>query len=237
MRLATSTAAALLFMSSAASALSFNLSQSAQCAPLNVTFAPSRDTSRFPYIVWVSSLFSAAQSFQINSNYQRDANGNITFQYRVPPQSNTFNSFVVTLADAKGDANSSRPLVPLNNLGTPSTCDPYTTSAAFTWASDSLTGSINNMVQCGQIKLYTVDERGTRPFTITFVPLGGTPLTINIPASATPRQSFFNYTATLPYSEGTQFFLVAGDATGATSGGASQLFTVGAATNAAPTAF
>lgn len=86
-------------------AFTFDLSSPAECAPLNISFTPSTSSGTFPYVVWISSLYSAAESFQINSDYQRDADGRITFQYNVPPQSNTFNTFAVTVSDSKGNGN------------------------------------------------------------------------------------------------------------------------------------
>ncbi len=211
---------------SAMARLDFNLSSSVACAPLNVTFTP--EANGFPYIVWVSSFFSAAQSYRINSDYQRDANGQITFQYQVPSQSNIFSSYAITVADSQGNANTSRPLAPNPPADASITCDPYTTGSSFLFASDSRVGTVNNMVQCGTVQFYTIDNRGTSPYTVTLVPIGGRPLTINIPSSATPSQTFFNYTTLVPFAEGTQFFVVLGDALGGVQGGTSPLYTVGA---------
>ncbi|KDN53493.1 hypothetical protein K437DRAFT_96 [Tilletiaria anomala UBC 951] len=227
--LASLAASAATLSPGAAAALTFNLSSPAVCAPLNVTFTPT--SSGFPYVVWVSSLFSATQSYRINKDYQRDANGDITFQYTIPPKSSTFSTFTVTVADAQGNGNTSRPLAPYVPAGSTASCDPYTASNSFLWASDSLVGSTNNMVQCGNIKFYTLDSRGTRPFTLTYLPLQGVPQTVNVPASATQNQTFFNYTTILPYAQGTDFFIVLGDGTGGATGGTSQLYRVGASSD------
>lgn len=89
--------------------LDLTTSVSQVCTPLNVTWTPEADG--YPYTVWVTGLRGASDSYRINSDYQPNS-PNITFQYVVPPPSVGFNSYVVTVADNKGNGNTSKLLWP-----------------------------------------------------------------------------------------------------------------------------
>ncbi|PWN53848.1 hypothetical protein IE53DRAFT_96302 [Violaceomyces palustris] len=204
--------------------LDISTSISQQCTPLNVTWVPQRDA--YPYTVWIGGLLTSVETFRVDSNYQPNAE-QLTFQYSVPAQSSTFNNFVVTVADSLGNGNTTRPLNVATPSGSSSSCDPFTAQSSWVWAGDSQVGGINNMVQCGTVRFYNIDRRGTRPFTISWVPVNGTPITVNVPQSATSDISTFIYNSTVPFAEGTQFQIVLGDASGGASGGGSQLYTVG----------
>lgn len=91
---------------------------------------------------------------------------------------------------------------------------------------------MTNMVQCGDVRFYPVDQRGTAPYSITLVPLGGLPRTFSVPATSTPRESFFNYTLPVPFPAGTQFYTLVSDAKGTGSGGGSPIYTVGRSNDA-----
>ncbi|KAI3476381.1 hypothetical protein L1887_62033 [Cichorium endivia] len=86
------------------------------------------------------------------------------------------------------------------------------------------------MIQCGAVKVYNIGDRGTRPFTISFVPLGGAPVSVQVPQLYTLNISSFVYQTLVPFAQGTQFQTVVGDASGPGSGGASEIFTVGPST-------
>ncbi|SPO22879.1 uncharacterized protein UTRI_01557 [Ustilago trichophora] len=207
-----------------ATAFPLNHTVSQQCMPLNVTW--KAEPSGFPYTVWVLANHGFAQTYRINSDYQPGAEY-ITFQYVVPPPTAGFTSYVVTVGDSRGDGNTTQAL----GINTPpesdSNCPAYTGSAAFTYAADSKNGS---MIQCGAVNFYNIGTRGTRPFTISFVPLGGTPVSVQVPDRYTLNISNFNYLSYVPFAQGTQFQTVLGDASGPGSGGASEIYTVGPST-------
>ncbi|KAJ1032383.1 hypothetical protein NDA16_000410 [Ustilago loliicola] len=206
------------------SAFPLNYTVSQQCTPLNVTWKAV--PQGFPYTVWILANHGFVQTFRINSDYQPGSDY-ITFQYVVPPPSAGFTSYTVTVGDSRGDGNTTRALGITTPPESSSDCPAYTGSAAFTYAADPRNGS---MIQCGAVRFYNIGDRGTRPFTISFVPLGGTPVSIQVPDSATLNISNFQFESLVPFVDGTQFQTVLGDASGPGSGGASEIFTVGPST-------
>ena len=212
-------------LSPTASAFPLNITVSQQCTPLNVTWRAFPEA--FPYTVWVVANHGFVQTFRINSDYQPGLD-HITFQYVVPPPSAGFGSYTVTVGDSRGDGNTTQAL----GIGTPngssSNCPAYTGSAAFTYAADSRNAT--SMIQCGAVNFYNIGDRGTRPFTISFIPLGGTPVSVQVPDRATLNISNFNYLSLVPFEQGTKFQTVLGDASGPGSGGASEVFDVGPST-------
>ncbi|EST10212.1 hypothetical protein PSEUBRA_000628 [Kalmanozyma brasiliensis GHG001] len=216
---------ACLALSTSTAAFPITVSVSQQCAPLNVTW--KAEPQAFPYTVWIAANHGFVQTYRINSDYQPGSD-HITFQYVVPPPTGGFTSYTVTVADSLGDGNTTQALGINTPSGSTSNCPAYTGSAAFTYAADSSNGT--SMIQCGQVRFYNVGDRGTRPFTISFIPLGGTPVSVQVPDSATLNISNFIYTTLVPFAQGTQFQTVLGDASGPGSGGASQIFTVGPST-------
>jgi len=86
------------------------------------------------------------------------------------------------------------------------------------------------MIQCGAVNFYNIGTRGTRPFTISFIPQGGAPVSVQVPDSYTLNISNFNFLSYVPFVQGTQFQTVLGDASGPGSGGASGIYTVGPST-------
>ncbi|KAJ9479865.1 hypothetical protein PHBOTO_003350 [Pseudozyma hubeiensis] len=207
------------------SAMPLNVTVSQQCTPLNVTWRA--EPQSFPYTVWVVANHGFVQTFRINSDYQPGAD-HVTFQYVVPPPSAGFTSYTITVGDSRGDGNTTQALGIGTAAGSTSNCAAYTGSAAFTYAADPRNGT--SMIQCGAVDFYNIGDRGTRPFTISFIPLGGTPVSVQVPNSATLNISNFKYLTYVPFQEGTQFQTVLGDASGPGSGGASEIFTVGPST-------
>lgn len=110
----------------------------------------------------------------------------------------------------------------------PATCQPYAATSAFNYAGDSQTGNDLDRVQCSEVRYYPVQPpfRGTAPYSISLVPLHGTPVTVNIPSSATRNESYFVYNSRIPFAAGTQFYQFLSDATGGGSGGGSSIYTV-----------
>lgn len=213
-----------LALSTSTSAFPLNVTVSQQCTPLNVTWKAVPES--FPYTVWIAANHGFVQTYRINSDYQPGAEY-ITFQYIVPPPSGGFTSYTVAVGDSRGDGNTTQAL----GINTPSTsssdCPAFSGSAAFTYAADPRNGS---MIQCGAVHFYNVGDRGTRPFTISFIPLGGTPVSVQVPDRYTLNTSNFDYQTLVPFAQGTQFQTVLGDASGPGSGGASAIFTVGPST-------
>ena len=167
------------------------------------------------------------QSFTVTSDYQPNAK-EITFQYNLPPPSTLFPSFIVALADARGNGNSSR-VLPIHTDGdSDKNCDTWAVASAFSYAGDSQVGKTGDRVQCGSVRYYPVlpPFRGTRPFSITWVPLGGQPVSVSIPQSATQNTSYFIYTSPVPFASGTQVYQFLSDASGGGSGGGSEVYTV-----------
>ncbi|PWZ00852.1 hypothetical protein BCV70DRAFT_230921 [Testicularia cyperi] len=203
--------------------LSYSVSQ--QCTPLNITWTPT--TSGYPYTIWIMGNRGFVDAYRINSDYQPGATS-ITFQFVVPAPTSGFNSFVVAVADANGNGNSTRPLGISTPSGSSSSCDPYTATQSWQWAGDATDG---NMVPCGNVRFYNIGDRGTRPFTISWVPIQGTPITVQVPDRYATNISTFVYNSNVPFSEGTQFQIVAGDTVGGGSGGASEIYTVGSGGN------
>ena len=113
-----------------------------------------------------------------------------------------------------------------------SSCDPFTRTPSWQYASDSqaASGGLENYPQCGLVRFYPTENnprRSTGPYTITWLPSQGLPITVNVPRSFESENGrFFIYNSTVPFKAGTQFQIVAGDSTGGASGGASQLYTV-----------
>lgn len=217
-------ALACIGIPSPASAFPLNYTVSQQCTPLNVTWKAVSEG--FPYTVWILANHGFVQTFRINNDYQPGSDY-ITFQYVVPPPSAGFTSYTVTVGDSRGDGNTTQTLGITTPPGSDSNCPAYTGSAAFTYAADPRNGS---MIQCGAVRFYNIGDRGTRPFTISFVPLGKTPVSVQVPDSATLNISNFQFQSLVPFAEGTQFQTVLGDASGPGSGGASEIFTVGPST-------
>ncbi|CDR88261.1 uncharacterized protein SPSC_03922 [Sporisorium scitamineum] len=211
-----------LALSTSTNAFPLNVTVSQQCTPLNVTWKAWPES--FPYTVWIAANHGFVQTYRINSDYQPGAEY-ITFQYIVPPPSGGFTSYTVTVGDSRGDGNTTQAL----GINTPSSsssdCPAFTGSAAFTYAADPTNGT--SMIQCGAVHFYNVGDRGTRPFTISFIPLGGTPVSIQVPDRYTLNTSNFDMLSLVPFAQGTQFQTVLGDASGPGSGGASAIFTVG----------
>lgn len=203
--------------------LTYSVSQ--QCTPLNVSWTSS--ASGYPYTVWIMGNLGYVDAYRINSDYQPGAD-KITFQYVVPAPSMGLNSFVVAVADNNGNGNTTRPLGITAPSGSSTSCDPYTAFLAWQWAGDPTSG---DMVECGNVRFYNIGDRGTRPFTLTWVPIQGTPITVQIPSRYTTNISTFIYNAIMPFEAGTQFQIVLGDASGGGSGGASQIYTAGSASN------
>jgi hypothetical protein len=173
------------------------------------------------------SVGGTIQSYTVPSSYQPNAD-QVTFQLNLPPPSSFFASFVVAISDAQGNGNSSR-VLPIHTDGdSNSNCEPWAGTAAFTYAGDSQVGQDTDRVQCGNVRYYPVSPpfRGTRPFSITWVPLGAQPISISIPQSATQNDSFFVYTSPVPFASGTQVYQFLSDATGGGSGGGSVVYTV-----------
>lgn len=215
---------ACLGLPTPAAAFPLNYTVSQQCTPLNVTWKAM--PSAFPYTVWILANHGFVQTYQINSDYQPNSDY-ITFQFVVPPPSGGFTSYVVTVGDSRGDGNTTQTLGIATPPGSSSNCPAYTGSAAFTYAADPKNGS---MIQCGAVDFYNIGTRGTRPFTISFVPMGGTPVSLQVPDRYTLNISNFKYLSYVPFAQGTQFQTVLGDASGPGSGGASEIFTVGPST-------
>lgn len=213
---------ACLGLPASTAAFPLNVTVSQQCTPLNVTWRAYE--SAYPYTIWILANHGFVQTYRINSDYQPGSD-HITFQYVVPPPSAGFTSYTVTVADSRGDGNTTQAL----GINTPSSsssdCPAYTGSAAFTYAADPT--NVTSMIQCGQVNFYNIGDRGTRPFTISFIPLGGVPVSVEVPDYATVNISNFKYTTLVPFAQGTQFQTVLGDASGPGSGGASEIFTVG----------
>ncbi|SNX82212.1 uncharacterized protein MEPE_00918 [Melanopsichium pennsylvanicum] len=224
LRLASLVFIVLISLPNAASAFALNYTVSQQCAPLNLTWKAESDG--FPYTVWILGNHGFAQTYRINSDYQPNSDY-ITFQYVIPPPTAGFISYVVAVGDSRGDGNSTQNLGIATPASSSSSCPAYTGSSAFTYAADPKNGS---MVQCGAVNFYNIGTRGTRPFTISFIPLGGTPVSVVVPDTDTLNISNFRYTSLVPFAQGTQFQTVLGDASGPGSGGVSEIFTVGAST-------
>lgn len=110
--------------------------------------------------------------------------------------------------------------------GAKTDCDPFVATTGWTWAGDP-DADVGSMTQCGNVRFYNIDNRGTRPFTISWIPVQGTPITVNVPNSATLNNSAFIYNSTVPFAQGTQFQIALGDAQGGASGGASELYVAG----------
>lgn len=227
------TAVVLVFIALAhtvSASLPFTVSYPRQCTPLNVTWTPT--PNGYPYSVYILGIGSDVQSWRVDKSYQPNAN-QITFQYVVPKPSPMFNNFMVAIADSQGNGNSSGALPVNTGDDAPQDCDVYAASSAFYYASDSVDGQPNDRQQCGSLKYYPVHQpySGTTPFSLTLVPLGSTPVTVDIPKSATRGLSYFVYTSTLPFKAGTQFYQFMSDATGGGSGGGSPIYTVGSSAN------
>ncbi|TKY85277.1 hypothetical protein EX895_006357 [Sporisorium graminicola] len=211
----------LLALSTSISAFPLNVTVSQQCTPLNVTWKAVPE--RFPYTIWIAANHGFVQTYRINSDYQPGAQY-ITFQFIVPPPSGGFTSYTVTVGDSRGDGNTTQAL-PINTPSSSSSnCPAFAGSAAFQYAADPRNGS---MIQCGAVHFYNIGDRGTRPFTISFLPLGGTPVSVQVPDRSTLNTSNFDYLTLVPFAQGTQFQTVLGDASDPGSGGASAIFTVG----------
>ncbi|SOV07259.1 uncharacterized protein UDID_01276 [Ustilago sp. UG-2017a] len=218
-------ALASIDLPSSTSAFPLNYTVSRQCTPLNVTWKAVPEA--FPYTVWILANHGFVQTFRINSDYQPGSE-DITFQYVVPPPSAGFTFYTVTVGDSRGNGNTTQTLGITTPPESTSNCPAYTGSAAFTYAADAPNGS---MIQCGDVRFYNIGDRGTKPFTISLVPLGKTPVSIRVPDSATLNISNFQFQSLVPFAEGTQFQTVLGDASGPGSGGASEIFTVGPSTD------
>ncbi|GAC72937.1 hypothetical protein PANT_7c00345 [Moesziomyces antarcticus T-34] len=216
--------AACLGLPASTLAFPLNYTVSQQCTPLNVTWKAVPEA--FPYTVWILANHGFVQTYRINSDYQPGAD-HITFQYVVPPPSAGFTSYTVAVGDSRGDGNTTQTLGIATPSGSSSNCGAYTGSSAFTYAADPANGT---MIQCGAVKVYNIGDRGTRPFTISFVPLGGAPVSVQVPQLYTLNISSFVYQTLVPFAQGTQFQTVVGDASGPGSGGASEIFTVGPST-------
>ncbi|CEH14474.1 hypothetical protein CBOM_02318 [Ceraceosorus bombacis] len=197
---------------------------SRQCKPLNVTWTPESDG--YPYTVSIVATGFGAQTFSVDSDYQPGAS-QLTFQYVVPPPTGLFNSYIVALTDSKGQGTTSQ-VMSIDTRNTTSDCPAYTSSNSFTWAGDNTSGGSPALrYQCGNVRFYPVDQRGTSPFSITMFPLGGLPVTINVPASQTMNTSFFIApNVTVPFESGTRFVTMLSDAQGAGSGGGSPVYNV-----------
>lgn len=125
-------------------------------------------------------------------------------------------------------------MLPVNTGGnSSSSCSAFTGTTQWTYAADSITDTVGDRPQCGTIRYYPVDPpfRGTRPFSITLVPLGETPITVSIPQSSTQNQSYFIYESPVPFKTGTQFYQFLSDAQGGGSGGGSLIYTVSGGSN------
>ncbi|CBQ70241.1 conserved hypothetical protein [Sporisorium reilianum SRZ2] len=213
-----------LALSTSTRAFPLNVTVSQQCTPLNVTWKAVPQS--FPYTVWINANHGFVQTYRINSDYQPGAEY-ITFQYVVPPPSGGFTSYTVTVGDSRGDGNTTQALGISTPSSSSSDCPAFTGSAAFTYAADPGNGT---MIQCGAVHFYNIGDRGTRPFTISFIPLGGTPVSVQVPDRSTLNISNFDYLTLVPFAQDTQFQTVLGDASGPGSGGASAIFTVGPST-------
>ncbi|KAN0059790.1 hypothetical protein ACQY0O_008364 [Thecaphora frezii] len=207
--------------------LMLSTSTSQVCTPLNVSWTPQTDG--YPYTVWISGIRGAVDTYRINSDYQPNTDL-VTFQYVVPPPTTGFTSYIVVVADNKGNGNTTRPIGVSLSSGSNANCDPFTAAPAWTWAGDPQ-NSGSNMEQCGIVRFYNIDNRGTAPFTITWVPIQGDPITVNVPKEATRNTSTFVYETVVPFAAGTQFQIVLGDAAGGASGGGSELYTAGSSSN------
>ncbi|EPQ29593.1 uncharacterized protein PFL1_02812 [Pseudozyma flocculosa PF-1] len=207
---------------SRAAGIEVSTSFSQVCTPLNISWTP--DDNAYPYTVWVSGIRGAADTFRIEGDFQFKSK-QLTFQYVVPPPTIGFQSYIVAVADSKGNGNSTRPLtVNVPNGANVNACNPFTSTPAWLWAGDPQNQGAQ-MEQCGTVRFYNIDQRGTAPFTITWIPIKGNPITVNVPKSATLNTSAFIYETKVPFPVDTQFQVVLGDATGGASGGGSELYT------------
>lgn len=172
------------------------------------------------------------QSYLVNEDYQPEAE-QLTFQWNVPAPTSFFNSFIVSVADSKGNGNSSGVLSVGTGSDSKSNCQPYSATSAFNYAGDSQTGEPSDRYQCGSVRYYPVQPpfRGTAPFSITLVPLHDKPITVDIPSSAEKNDTFFIYNSEIPLKSGTQFYQFLSDATGGGSGGGSIIYTVSPSSN------
>lgn len=204
--------------------LEFTYSYVRECTPLNVTWTPRSDA--YPYSVYIMGIGAQVQSYQINSNYQPGAK-QLTYQYKVPQKTDTFQALMIAVVDSKGNGNSSAVLTVNSNPSKPATCSIYSATNAWFYASDSITGNAADRPQCGNLKYYPVGSlRGTSPFSYSIIPVQGKPMTVNIPSSATMNQTYFVFQSPLAFAQGTQFYQMASDATGSGSGGGSGIQTV-----------
>lgn len=87
--------------------------------------------------------------------------------------------------------------------------------------------------QCDLVHWFPTDERSTPPnYTVTFLPFGAKPTTINVPPSALNQDDeAFSYRGTNPLSAGTEFQLAAGDSQGGGTSGSSSVFTMKSSVN------
>lgn len=89
-------------------------------------------------------------------------------------------------------------------------CDPFSKTPSWRYASDSqaAVGGLENYVQCGTVRFYPTDPTplSTAPYTITWLPAQGKPVTVNVPTSALNQGGVsFIYNSTIPFAAGTQF--------------------------------
>ncbi|PWN35153.1 uncharacterized protein FA14DRAFT_184473 [Meira miltonrushii] len=212
--------------------LEFTTSFAQECTPLNITWKP--DMNAFPYSVYFMVIGAQVQSWQLNSDYQPNAQ-EITFQYVLPKSGGTFQHFLVAVVDSKGNGNTSQVLTPKALSNHPSNCSNFALSQQWTYASDLISpkgASDQDRLECALLSYYPVDQlSGTAPFSYSLVPVQDKPITVNIPKSAQTSSSYFYYESILPLKQGTSFYQFMSDSQGSGDGGGSALFTVGPGQN------